>query len=116
TPEDTEAVLEDRVLPLGVLQRPTSVQDAYDGRVAVQVRAYPNPTSAGATVEWQQSTPGHVTIELYGTDGRFIETVHRGTVQPGRISVPVMPRSSGSYLCNVIVNGIGTSVPLSVMR
>lgn len=116
TPEDTESVLEDRVLPLGVIQRPTSVQDAYDGRVPISVRAYPNPTTEGATIEWQQSSPGHVTIELYGTDGRYIETVHRGNVQPGSVRVPVVPKTSGAFLCNVIVNGVSTTVPLSVMR
>lgn len=116
TPEDTESVFEERFLPLGVLQRPTSVQEAYDGRTPVAVRAYPNPTTSSAILEWQQGVPAAVTVELFGTDGRYLETLYRGTVQPGTVQIPVHPSRTGAYLCNVIVNGRPTAVPLSVVR
>ena len=116
TPEDTESVFEDRFLPLGVLQKPTSVQDAYDGKTAVSIRAYPNPVTTTATLEWKQDRPAAVAVELYGIDGRYVETLYRGTVDPGVISVPVSPSKSGSFLCNVIVNGVSNPVPLTVVR
>lgn len=116
TPQDTESVLEDRVLPLGVLQRPTSVDDFYEGRTPVQVRVAPNPSSTHATLEWQQSVPAVVNVELYGTEGRFVQTVFTDRVLPGTVRVPVTNVPTGSYLCAVVVNGARTVVPLTVVR
>ena len=116
TPDDTESVLQDRFLPLGVIQRPVSVQEGLEGRTPVAIKAYPNPTTSHATLEWQQQVPATVTVELYGTNGRYIETLHRGTVQPGMVKIPVNPTLTGAYLCNVIVNGVPNPVPLSVVR
>jgi uncharacterized protein (DUF1501 family) len=116
TPEDTEATFEERVLPLGVIQRPTSVQDAFDGRQPVDISVYPNPSSAAATLQWKQLITAGVTVELYSTDGRYIETIHRGVVEPGLVRLPVVPAASGTYICNVIVNGVSNTVPLHVVR
>jgi len=115
-PDDTEAVFEERVLPLGVLQRPTSVQDAYDGRTNVDVKVFPNPSFSTAVLEWRQTMPATVTVELYSTEGRYIETVHRGAVDPGVVRLPITPTASGTYICNVIVNGVANPVTLSVVR
>lgn len=116
TPQDTENVLEDRVLPLGVLQRPTTVDDFYEGRTPVQVTVAPNPSTTHATLEWQQSVPAVVSVELYGTEGRFVQSVFTDRVLPGKVRIPVENVQSGSYLCAVIVNGARTVVPLTVVR
>ena len=116
TADDTEAVFEERVLPLGVIQRPTSVQDAYDGRTPVNISVYPNPSISTATLEWKQSLPASVTVELYSTDGRYLETVHRGAVDPGLVRLHVSPSTSGVFICNVIVNGVSNPVALNVVR
>lgn len=116
TPNDTESILEDRVLPLGVLQRSTSVQDAYDGRVNVQVRVAPHPVTDQATIEWQQPVPGFVTVDVYGSEGRFLRNLYTDRALPGTIRVPVQGLASGSYICCVSVNGARTVVPLTVVR
>ncbi len=116
TPDDTEAILEDRVLPLGVLQRSTSVNDAYDGRVQVNVRVAPNPVTDQATIEWQQPVPGIVKVDIYGTEGRFVANLFTDRALPGTIRVPVHGLASGSYICCVTVNGARTVVPLTVVR
>ncbi len=116
TAEDTEAVLEERILPLGVLQRATSVSDAYAGRTTVRIQAFPNPVTSVTTLEWQQSVPASVRVELYSTEGRYIETVYRSRIDAGIVRVPVQPSASGSYICNVVVNGVPHQVPISVLR
>ena len=116
SPEDTESVLEDRVLPLGVLQRSTSVDDSYAGRVQVDVRVAPNPMTDQTTLEWYQPVPGIVKVDIYGTEGRFLQNIYTDRVMPGTMRVPVRGLSSGSYICTVSVNGARTIVPLTVVR
>lgn len=116
TPEDTEAVLEDKVLPLGVLQRPTSVQDVYDATVPLDITAFPNPVSSVATIKWQQPVPASVLVELYGTDGRYIERIYKGRVDAGLVQLPVQPAKSGAYICNVVVNGVPNQISISVLH
>lgn len=116
TANDTEAVFEERVLPLGVLQKPTTVQDVYDGRVPVTIRAYPNPASTQAILEWNQQSPAHVTVELYTSTGRFVDVAYRGTVQPGPVQIPIQPSQVGTLICHVVVNGVSHHVPLTVLR
>lgn len=116
TPDETESVLKERVLPLGVLQRPTSVDDVFSGRVHVGVRAFPNPFTTSTTLEWQQESPAAVKIDLYSTAGRFVETVHTGALQPGLARILVIPSVPGTYICNVIVNGINNPVSLQCIR
>ena len=116
TPEDTEAVLEDRYLPLGVFEQTVSVEEGLAGHTPVSVDVFPNPTTEVATLRWKQDVPATVTVEIYGTDGKFHSVAYRGNVQPGTITVPIDVRTSGSYLCNVIVNGVPNPVPLNVIR
>ncbi len=116
TAEDTELVLEERLLPLGVLQKPTSVWDAYHARVPLDIHVYPNPISNIATLQWQQPVPATVKVELYATDGRYVETVHNGRIDAGVTRLPVRPTNGGAYICNVIVNGVPNQVPIRVLQ
>jgi hypothetical protein len=116
TPEDTEGVLEDKVLPLGVLQRATSVDDTYAGKVQVDVRVMPQPMTDHSVLEWYQPVPGLVNVEIYGSEGRFLQTLYTDRVMPGTIRVPVRGIASGSYICTVTVNGARSVVPLTVVK
>jgi hypothetical protein len=116
TPEDTQNVLNDRVLPLGVLQRTTSVSDAYAGRTAVDVRVMPNPVTDASVLEWYQPVPGVVSVELYGAEGRFLRTLHTDRVMPGIMRVPLANIASGAYIASVSVNGHRSTVPFTVVR
>lgn len=117
TPEDTEAIFGERVLPLGVLQDPVSVRDAYAGRTPVAIRAFPNPSASTMYLEWRQDVPATVTVELWGTEGRFVGTEYRGSVQPGIVRLPLTPTAgTGSFLCAVTVNGVRSVVPVTFMR
>jgi len=82
----------------------------------VQVTVAPNPSTTHTTLEWQQSVPAVVSVELYGTGGRFVQSVFTDRVLPGKVRIPVENVQSGSYLCAVIVNGARTVVPLTVVR
>lgn len=116
TPDDTEKILEDRVLPLGVLQRTVSVQDAYDGMVGITLAVSPNPSTNDATASWYQTVPGVVKVDVYGSHGRFVQTVYLDRVMPGPMQVPIGGLASGSYICVVSVNGARTSTPFTVVR
>lgn len=116
TPQETEDVLQDRVLPLGVLQRATSVDDAYEGRVEVNVRVSPNPSADHISVEWYQPVNGVTTVEVYGTDGRHVKTLLTDRLAPGTHSVAATGLQSGSYLCAVMINGRRSVAPLTVVR
>ncbi len=116
TPADSENVLQDRVLPIGVLQRATSVSDYYDGKTQVNVRVMPNPVTESTTLEWMQDRPAFVSVDLYGSTGKFLQNLYTDRVVPGTIRVPVQGLSAGQYLAAVSVNGARTVVPLTVVR
>lgn len=116
TPSDTEAVLEERVLPLGVLQRPTSVSDPSLFYPKPAIKVYPNPVTAQATLEWYQPVPASVAIDLYTSDGRFAEAIYKGRVDSGLFRHNIQARASGAYICNVVVNGVPTQVPIRVLH
>lgn len=115
-PSLTEDILQERVLPLGVIQAPTSVKDVYGGRMPVTVRAYPNPSSLVTTLEWQQLVPAVASVELFSTQGRFISTVYTDRIMPGTIKVPVPLHSSGSYLAVITVNGVRSVVTVQAVQ
>jgi uncharacterized protein (DUF1501 family) len=117
SPEDTEAIFGERILPLGVLQDPVSVQDAYAGRTPVRISAYPNPATTSLTLEWQQDVPASVVAELWGMEGRYVGKVYSGEVRPGLVRIPLTANvQAGSYLCAVTVNGVRNVVPVTIMR
>lgn len=116
TSEDTEAVFGERVLPLGVIKEAVSVDDVYQGRLPIDVSVFPNPSAGSATLEWQQPVPASVIVDLYGIEGRFVERLYEGAVPAGSVRLPVTPTKSGSYLCNVIVNGVRNTVNVTVLR
>lgn len=117
SPDGTEAIFGERILPLGVLQDPVSVQEAYEGRAPVKISAYPNPTTTTMLLEWQQPTPASVLVELWGLEGRYVGKVHAGEVRPGVVRIPLTANvGAGSYLCAVTVNGVRNVVPVTFMR
>ena len=68
-------------------------------------------------LEWRQDVPATVTVELWGTEGRFVGTEYRGSVQPGIVRLPLTPTAgTGSFLCAVTVNGVRSVVPVTFMR
>lgn len=117
TPEDTEAVLEEKILPLGVLQRSTSVRDYLRRPGASEIKVTPNPATNATTLEWQQQNPATVTVELYGADGRFVQHITKTRVDTGVVHIPVHSiQSNGVYICNVIINGVPHHVPITFVR
>ena len=68
-------------------------------------------------LEWQQAVPASVVVEVWGTEGRFVGTEFRGTVQPGVVRLPLAPSvGAGSYLCAVTVNGVRNVIPVTFVR
>ncbi|MBU3698391.1 MAG: DUF1501 domain-containing protein [Candidatus Kapabacteria bacterium] len=116
TMQETEDVLQDRVLPLGVLQRTTSVDDAYEGRFGVDVRIAPNPATSQASIEWYQPVNSVTTVEVYANDGRHVKTLLTDRLAPGPQRVEVADLTSGAYLCCVMINGVRSVAPLSIVR
>lgn len=116
TNEQIEALFGESILPLEVLQKPTSVADAYAGRVPVSVRVYPNPSPLTATLEWNQILPGRVSIDLYGIDGRLIRHVYSGWHEPGIVSVPVEAKTGGTFLCALTINGLQNVVTVTFLQ
>ena len=57
-----------------------------------------------------------MSIDLYTSTGRKVEEAYRGVVQPGPVSIPILPTVSGALICNVVVNGVAHHLPLTVIR
>ncbi|MCU0331108.1 MAG: DUF1501 domain-containing protein [Candidatus Kapabacteria bacterium] len=116
SPDDTEAVFGERILPLGVLQQTTSIDDAYRGAGGVSVTAFPNPSTGSMTLSWNQQVPANVTVDVWTMDGRHAETLHRGWHSVGDQRIVISPGQSGTYLCSVRMLGTRSVVPITVTR
>jgi uncharacterized protein (DUF1501 family) len=116
TVDETESVLQDRVLPLGIFQRSTSVDDYYDGRLEVDVRVSPNPSTEHVTIEWNQPVNAVTSVEVYGVDGRHVKTLLTDRLAPGPQRVSAEGLQNGSYLCAVMINGRRSVAPMTVIR
>jgi uncharacterized protein (DUF1501 family) len=113
TPEMTEQIFGERILPLGVLQSPVSVGEEPQRTInGFTVKAAPNPSTSTMTLSWELKEDSQVTIDLYSSEGRFVERVHAARMNAGPVSVPVSAQASGAYECVVRVNGRRSIVPV----
>lgn len=98
TPEDSAAILGDRIAPLNVIKRRsvTSVSPLDPSRDSFAV--IPNPVINTGEIVLRLLRPAPATVELYNLRGQFIADLFNGFLPEGtsRLSLPTL--RAGSYL------------------
>ena len=74
-----------------------------------KINIYPNPCKQSATIKYQLTKPGHVTINIYNINGQGINTLVNGQKNAGVYTVKWDCKSNngkkapcGIYFCEVI--------------
>jgi len=73
----------------------------------LSLELWPNPTSEQATVTFQTSETGEISLELYDVAGKLVAEIYRGTAASGtlhRFDVNVQQLNNGLYLCSLMSN------------
>jgi hypothetical protein len=70
-------------------------------------KPYPNPFNNTILIPITSSIKSDVVIEIFDINGRKVETIFRGTIQPGRKDFQwnANETSSGMYLIHSLING-----------
>ena len=70
-------------------------------------KPYPNPSNNTISIPMTNSIRSDVVIEIFDINGRKVETIFRGTIQPGRKDFQwnANETSSGMYLIHSLING-----------
>jgi len=99
TPEDVEAVLQQRILPLSILNPPTSLQLDTTVASVQQLRVLPQPSNGPFTVELHLRHPATVDIAIYSVLGRYVTTVAHAALPAGIHRFQGFLQHSGEYIC-----------------
>jgi hypothetical protein len=105
------------ILPAGTAGVTAPEIDAATGMRLLGI--YPNPSTAGtATLRWEQSFSGDVTIHLYAADGTLVRSVSAGHQEAGahRISIDVETLPAGTYLYELEMGGVRGVGRMTVVR
>jgi uncharacterized protein (DUF1501 family) len=119
SPEDTEAVLGERIAPLGVIKkRVSSVRETItnsDSNNAVVIA--PNPTIDGNTyILFELNRAVEVSISLYSTRGQFVKDIHKGFLSAGRQSILASNLQTGNYVVIITAGQHTIHSSISVVR
>ncbi len=89
----------------------------------VAVSVYPNPVSSTMTMSVTAPESGNLTVRIYDTFGKLVNTVHNGTVMAGVVNptwnttdANGTPVAAGSYVVRVEGAGLSTSTIVNVVR
>ncbi|HYF03230.1 MAG TPA: DUF1501 domain-containing protein [Patescibacteria group bacterium] len=114
TEADAIDVLGEKLAPLGVLQKPTSVQEDISFKNSLHVS--PNPSFGDAKISFKSSLSGAADIAMYTLDGKRVLSVHNGFLAAGSYSFPVNFAQAGAYLCIVKTDAGQLSTKVSVLK
>ncbi len=82
-------------------------------------RAYPNPFSSQAFIEFTAPSAGRVTVDLYNSYGTAVKSLFDAVVSPGqlyKLQVNAGNLSSGTYFCVIHYNGKVHAAKLILMK
>ena len=99
TPEDVEAVLQQRILPLSILNPPTSLQLDTAAAFVQHFRVLPQPSNGPFTVELHLRHPATVDIAIYSLLGRYVTTITHAALPAGIHRFQGFLQHSGEYIC-----------------
>lgn len=68
---------------------------------------YPNPVLKDSWLQLQLAESSKVTIQLVSSEGRILQSIDKGLLQPGTYSVPLNLNTAakGTYFAKLVVNG-----------
>jgi len=99
TPEDTAAILGDRIAPLNVIKRRVTTSVLPEDADHWALTVVPHPVVSGAgEVRVLLRRLASVHLELYNVRGQFISELYRGLLPEGPSRIPLPVLSSGSYI------------------
>lgn len=85
----------------------TDVNDPFVAQRGLQLfPASPNPTNDWINLPYHIENSSRVTIEVYATDGKLIQRLHRGQQQPGRYTEKLNVQSlpAGTYVYGIVTD------------
>jgi len=85
----------------------TDVNDPFVAQRGLQLfPASPNPTNDWINLPYNIENSSRVTIEVYATDGKLIQRLHRGQQQPGRYTEKLNVQSlpAGTYVYGIVTD------------
>jgi hypothetical protein len=83
------------------------------------LKAYPNPISQQATIEFAVKDAQDVTVEVYNTLGQRVEVLHQGTVSAERLQTVKLQAddlASGLYIVRMRGDSFSTTQSITVVR
>src|SRR6185312_13543298 len=85
---------------------------------AMQVKAYPNPTSGLASVSIYLQEEADVQIKIYDMNGRIVKELPAGHMDNGEhiVSFDGSGLQSGIYFCNVTAGGKQETTRIAIIR
>jgi uncharacterized protein (DUF1501 family) len=99
TPEDTAAILGDRIAPLNVIKRRVTTSVLPEDADHSALTVVPHPVVSGAgEVRVLLRRLASVHLELYNVRGQFISELYRGLLPEGPSRIPLPVLSSGSFI------------------
>jgi hypothetical protein len=98
TPEDSAAILGDRIAPLNVIKRRSVTSVSPLDPSSDSLAVVPNPVINTGEIVLRLRRPAPATVELYNLRGQFIADLFNGFLPEGtsRLSLPTL--RAGSYL------------------
>lgn len=98
TPDDTAAILGDRIAPLNVIKRRSVSSVSLIEPSTDAVTVVPNPVATSGEVVVRLRRLASATVELYNIRGQFVGELFRGLLPEGTSRVALPPLRAGSYL------------------
>lgn len=97
---------------------PLAVEAPVDA--AFTISCWPNPFSGDAIIDYRLKEKGDVTIELFHSSGRRIETLLKQVKPAGThtlyLSGVDKRMKEGLYLCRMVVNGVSRTIKIAFTR
>ncbi|MCX7930025.1 MAG: DUF1501 domain-containing protein [Chlorobi bacterium] len=98
TPEDTAAILGDRIAPLNVIKRRTVTSTPPLEPTDSSLMIVPNPVGTTGELHVHLKRLAPVSIDVYNLRGQFVGEVFHGILPEGYSRLPLPPLRVGSYL------------------
>ncbi len=99
TPQDVEAVLQEQILPLSILNPPTSLRHDTTLSVVDTFSIQPQPSTGNFTIHLRLRHPASVELSLYSLLGKRLRTIFHGFLSAGIHRFPAYLPHSGEYIC-----------------
>jgi uncharacterized protein (DUF1501 family) len=112
---DPQSVLDDPFPILPIFKGSVPTQEPQK-RQPFELSNYPNPVATETTITFTIPS-GHVSIQLYDTQGRFVRKLHEGDFSAGKheVRIPREGLDTGTYFYQLRLNGLSVTKKMLVI-